>query len=109
MSNWSDLETRINPAFTRVFGQDTMSYRPAASISNPYDIVLVIASPENIEGIEPAYCHAWAPANLFEATPQKGDRVVAADGREFVVFGVHPQTMDGELEPQTIWLSLNLA
>ncbi len=109
MSNWSDLETRINPAFTRVFGANSMTYTPVADLSNPYDVALVIADPVNIEGIEPAYCHAWAPANLFEATPQRGDRVTAADGRQFVVFGVHAQTMDGELEPQTIWLSLNLA
>lgn len=109
MSNWSDLESRCNPAFSRTFGQDAMTYQPKDDISDPYDIVLVIGSPENVEGVDAAYCHAWAPADSFHSQPQQGDVLIASSGREYTVFSVHTQTIDGALEPQTIWLSLNLA
>ena len=109
MSKWTDLEKRVNPSFTGTFGGDPVSYLPAGSPTNLFPMVLVSADPEDVEGFEPAYCHAWAPADLFPVAPQAGDRIVVADGREFVVFAVHGETMDGALEPQTYWLSLNLA
>lgn len=97
--SWSDLEGRVNPSFTRVFGEDPATYSPRGA--EPHSLTVVFGRPDHIEGIEPAYRHAWVNLADFSVDPAPGDLLTMADGNAYTVFSVHR-------EGAGVWLSLNL-
>jgi hypothetical protein len=96
MSNWSDLEARCNPVFRDTFAENEATYEPLTG--SAYSIDVVFGRPGNIEGLDPAFRHAWAILTDFAADPEPGAKLTV-DGIEYEVFQVHP-------EGGGVWLSL---
>jgi hypothetical protein len=105
MSYWSDLEAELNPVFAETFGQDPVNYDDGSH--PPYPVVFVLGDPSHEEGVEPAFCHLWAPASSFRRDPAPGDKIVTPSGQRFTVFGVHRQTSDGDMTGASFWISVN--
>jgi hypothetical protein len=105
MSNWDDLEARINPTFQRVFGRDAATFIPA--LGSSYPITLVDVAPNAIEGLDPAYRHVWAIRDDFAVDPEPGDKITMADDTEYVIFKVHPTEGNNPASRGgSLWLSL---
>ena len=105
MSYFSDREAEVNPVFAQTFGQDPVTYDDGSN--PPYPVVFVLGDPSNEEGVEPAFCHLWAPASAFRREPAAGDKIVTPNGQRFTVFNAHLHTSKGDMTGASFWLSVN--
>ncbi len=95
MSRWTELEEEFAGDFQDAFGQDPCVYTHKVS-GLEYEITFVLGDPGAMEGLDPAFCHVWAPMTAFQESPAPGDEITTPSGKQFQVFKVHQATAGGD-------------